>query len=106
MLIFNRVPNGPSCPLIPIISYNNLINENELFIRLNEKFKIKQCSVYIANAGDQLPCLSPGGALLATTTAKSHEINMAIKIKIIQELQFLISYLIGCFVICILRCKI
>ena len=32
--------------------------------RLNEKLKIKQCSVYIANAGDQLPCLSPGGALL------------------------------------------
>ena len=31
---------------------------------LNEKLKIKQCSVYIANAGDQLPCLSPGGALL------------------------------------------
>ena len=54
----------PSCPLIPIISYNNLINENELFIRLNKKLKIKQCSAYIANAGNQLPCLSPGGALL------------------------------------------
>ena len=32
--------------------------------RLNEKLKIKQCSVYIANADDQLPGLSPGGALL------------------------------------------
>ena len=32
--------------------------------RLNEKLKIKQRSVCIANAGDQLPCLSPGGALL------------------------------------------
>ena len=33
--------------------------------RLIENLKIKQCSsVYIANAGDQLPCLSPGGALL------------------------------------------
>ena len=31
--------------------------------RLNEKLKIKQI-IYIANAGDQLPCLSPGGALL------------------------------------------
>ena len=28
--------------------------------------KIKQCSVYIANAGDQLPCLSSAGALLAS----------------------------------------
>ena len=51
-------------PLILIISYNNLINENEKFIRLNEKLKRKQSSVYIVNAGDQLPCLSPGGALL------------------------------------------
>ena len=41
---FPVVQNGPSCPLIPIISYNNLININKLFIRLNEKFKIKQCS--------------------------------------------------------------
>ena len=43
------------------------MNENRLFIRLNEKLKIKLCSVYIANhsnAGDELPCLSPGGALL------------------------------------------
>ena len=63
--------------------------------RLNEKLKIKQCSVSIANAGDQLPCLSPGGALLIiTTTAKSHGINLAIKIKIIQELQFLFNWIL------------
>ena len=50
---------------IPILdSSYNLINENKLFIGLNEKLKIKQCSVYIENAGDQLPCLSPCGALL------------------------------------------
>ena len=35
-----------------------------MLFRLNKKLKIKQCSVYIANACDQLPCLSPGGALL------------------------------------------
>ena len=62
--------------------------------RLKEKLKIKQCSVYIANAGDQLPCLSPGGALLA-------------QLRNLMELTWLLklrykncnSYLIECFVI-------
>ena len=49
-----------------------------------------QC--YIANAGDQLPCLSPGGALLPQLQ-KSHRINLAIKIKMIQELQFLFNWM-------------
>ena len=58
--------------------------------RLNEKLKIKQCSVYIANAGDQLPCLSPGGALLPQLR---NLIELTIKIKMIQELQFLFNWM-------------
>ena len=43
-----------------------------------------------ANAGNQLPCLLPGGALFY---AKSHRINLAIKIMMIQELQFLFNWM-------------
>ena len=61
--------------------------------RLNEKFKIKQCSVYIANAGDQLPCLSPGGAFLP-------QLRNLIELTWLLKLRYnnCNSYLIECFV--------
>ena len=62
--------------------------------RRNEKLKIKQCSVYIANAGDQLPCLSPGGALLP-------QLQNLIELTWLLKLRYknCNSYLIGCFII-------
>ena len=62
--------------------------------RVNEKLKIKQCSVYIANAGDQLPCLSPGGALLP-------QLRNLIELIWLLKLRYknCNSYLIECFVI-------
>ena len=62
--------------------------------RLNEKLKIKQCSVSIANAGDQLPCLSPGGALLPQLR-NLVELTWLLKLglKMIQELQFLFNWM-------------
>ena len=61
--------------------------------RLNEKLKIKQCRVYIANAGDQLPCLSPGGALLP-------QLRNLIELTGLLKLRYnnCNSYLIECFV--------
>ena len=61
--------------------------------RLNEKLKIKQCSVYIANSGDQLPCLSPGGALLPQL--RNIELTWLLKLRY----KNCNSYLIGCFII-------
>ena len=62
--------------------------------RLNEKLKIKQCSVCIANAGDQLPCLSPGGALLP-------QLRNLVELTWLLKLRYknCNSYLIGYFVI-------
>ena len=70
--------------------------------RLNEKLKIKQCSVYIVNAGDQLPYLSPGGALLPQLR-NLIEFNLAIKIKMIQELHFLFNWMFRYMNICAAR---
>ena len=69
---------------------------------LNEKLKIKQCCVYIANAGDQLPCLLPGGALLPQLRDLI-ELTWLLKVR---RYKICNSDLIGCFVLCILCCKI
>ena len=62
--------------------------------RLNEKLKIKQSSVFIANVGDQLPCLSPGGALIP-------QLRNLIELTWLLKLRYknCNSYLIECFVI-------